>query len=89
MAMQCTNSIFRLWSNGKCAIVILSLALTSETGATQELARINVSIVPVIDAAPLIAASKLGYFKAEGIEIVIKPTVGGVQGLSALGSGAC
>ena len=69
------------------ALTILMLAITSEPSTPQELTKVNVSIIPIIDAAPLFAARTFGYFKEVGLEIDVKPTIGGAQGLTALAAG--
>ena len=56
------------------ALTILMLAITSEPSTPQELTKVNVSIIPIIDAAPLFAARTFGYFKEVGLEIDVKPT---------------
>ncbi len=53
----------------------------------QTLTRLRVSVIPVLDVAPLHAAIREGYFAAEGIEIDTSTTVGGATGLPGMVAG--
>jgi NitT/TauT family transport system substrate-binding protein len=53
----------------------------------QTLTRMRVSVIPVLDVAPLHAAIREGYFAAEGIEIDTSTTAGGATGLPGLVAG--
>jgi len=48
---------------------------------------LRVSIVPIFDIAPYIAADKQGYFAAEGLAVTSQPIQGGAVGIPALVSG--
>jgi NitT/TauT family transport system substrate-binding protein len=61
--------------------------LTSARLDAQQLTKMRVSTIPIIDTAPLAAAIAQGYFKAEGLEVDTTPTVGGAVGLPALAAG--
>jgi len=61
--------------------------LAHATAGAQPLTKVRVSIIPIIDTAPLIAAMQKGYFAAEGIEVDTTPTVSGATGLPALAAG--
>ncbi len=49
--------------------------------------RLRVSVIPVLDVAPLHAAIREGFFAAEGIEIDTSTTAGGATGLPGLIAG--
>ncbi len=49
--------------------------------------RLRVSVIPVLDVAPLHAAIRQGYFAAEGLEIDTSTTAGGATGLPGLVAG--
>ncbi|MBP0492294.1 ABC transporter substrate-binding protein [Pararoseomonas indoligenes] len=53
----------------------------------QALTKMRVSVIPVLDVAPLHAAIAQGYFAAEGIEIDTSTTAGGATGLPGLVAG--
>jgi NitT/TauT family transport system substrate-binding protein len=49
--------------------------------------KLRVSIIPIIDVAPLQMAIARGFFTAEGLEIDTTPVAGGAAGLPALAAG--
>lgn len=49
--------------------------------------RIRVSIIPIVDTAPLQVAIAKGFFAAEGLEVDTTPSAGGAVGLPALAAG--
>jgi NitT/TauT family transport system substrate-binding protein len=53
-----------------------------------ELKTLRVSIIPIIDAAPLIVARKLGFFEQEGLQVDTSPTAGGAVGIPAVIGGS-
>src|SRR5690606_33035549 len=53
----------------------------------QQLTKLRVSTIPIIDTAPMQAAIAKGYFAAEGLEVDTTPTAGGAVGLPALAAG--
>jgi len=55
--------------------------------ARAETTRLRVSIIPIVDTAPLRVAVEKGYFAAEGLEIDTTPSAGGAAGLPALAAG--
>jgi NitT/TauT family transport system substrate-binding protein len=61
--------------------------MASVSSQAQQLTKMRVSTIPIIDTAPLAAAIAQGYFKAEGLDVDITPTVGGAVGLPALAAG--
>lgn len=65
----------------------LLFASALHTPATAQTTKIRVSVVPIVDLAPLHAAVQQGYFKAEGLEVDTSPVVGGAAGLPALAAG--
>jgi NitT/TauT family transport system substrate-binding protein len=67
-------------------IAIIGLHANAASSAEQ-LTKIRVSTIPIIDIAPLAAARAQGYFKEEGLEIDTTPTVGGAVGLPAVAAG--
>lgn len=66
------------------ALVFLA---AQHTPATAQTTKIRVSVVPIIDLAPLYAAVRQGYFAAEKLEVDTSPVVGGAAGLPALAAG--
>lgn len=54
----------------------------------QEKTRLRVSVIPIVDVAPIYAAIKEGYFKAEGLEVDTSPVAGGAGGIPGLMGGA-
>ncbi|MWD29384.1 PhnD/SsuA/transferrin family substrate-binding protein [Aquicoccus sp. SCR17] len=72
----------------KSAFIAAAAALTALPAAAQDLTTLRVSIIPIIDIAPLQIAMTKGFFEEEGIEIDTTPTAGGAVGLPALASGA-
>lgn len=74
----------------KCLLVAASTVfslLVSAPSSAQQLTKVRVSTIPIIDTAPLAAATAQGYFKAEGLDVDTTPTVGGAVGLPALAAG--
>lgn len=65
----------------------LALGAALSAPAAAETTKIRVSVVPIIDLAPLHAAVKQGYFAQEGLEVDTSPVVGGAAGLPALAAG--
>jgi NitT/TauT family transport system substrate-binding protein len=61
--------------------------LASASSQAQQLTKVRVSTIPIIDTIPLAAAVAQGYFKAEGLDVDTTPTVGGAVGLPALAAG--
>jgi NitT/TauT family transport system substrate-binding protein len=61
--------------------------LTSTSSEAQQLTKVRVSTIPIIDTAPLAAAIAQGYFKEAGLDVDTTPTVGGAVGLPALAAG--
>ena len=53
----------------------------------QNLTKLRVSVIPVLDVAPIHAAVAQGYFAAEGLEIDTSTTAGGATGLPGLVAG--
>jgi len=68
-------------------LAMLGTVLPSSAPA-QEKASLKVSIIPIVDVAPLFAAVKEGYFKEQGLEVDTAPTTGGAVGLPGLVAGA-
>ena len=60
-----------------CAAVALALSTSAEAQTT----KLRVSIIPIVDTAPLFAALKQGYFAEQGLEIDTTPVVGGAVGI--------
>lgn len=57
-------------------------------GSAAELTKLRVSILPIVDTAPLFAAKKEGYFKQEGIEVDTSRVVSGTAGIPGAVAGA-
>lgn len=53
----------------------------------QSLTKLRVGVIPVVDIAPLQAATRQGFFAAEGLEIDTSPAPGGAALLPALAAG--
>lgn len=68
--------------------VTAGLGLMSPAAQAQEKKQLKVSIIPIMDVAPLFAAVKEGYFKEQGLEIDTAPTAGGAVGIPGLVAGA-
>jgi NitT/TauT family transport system substrate-binding protein len=68
------------------AAAISGLACIAPSTA-QQLQKLRVSTIPIIDTAPLAAAIGQGYFKDEGLDVDTTPTVGGAVGLPAVAAG--
>jgi NitT/TauT family transport system substrate-binding protein len=68
---------------GAAAIGLTAIA----SAEAQQLTKVRVSTIPIIDTAPLAAAIAQGYFKTEGLDVDTTPTVGGAVGLPALAAG--
>ncbi len=62
-------------------------ALAAPALRAQAPTRLRVSVIPVLDLAPLHAAIRQGYFAAEGLEIDTSTTAGGATGLPGLVAG--
>jgi len=60
-----------------CAAIALALSAPAEAQTT----KLRVSIIPIVDTAPLFAALKQGYFAEQGLEIDTTPVVGGAVGI--------
>jgi NitT/TauT family transport system substrate-binding protein len=58
--------------------------LAGGSGQAQQLTKVRVSTIPIIDTVPLAAAIAQNYFKTEGLDVDSTPTVGGAVGLPAL-----
>jgi NitT/TauT family transport system substrate-binding protein len=65
----------------------VGLAFAANPSMAEELTKLRVSTIPIIDTVPLSAAIAQGYFKAEGLDVDTTPTVGGAVGLPALVAG--
>lgn len=69
-------------------VTLLAAAFMILPAQAQEKKVLRVSIIPIADVAPLYAAVKQGYFKAQGLEIDTAPTSGGAVGIPGLLAGA-
>jgi len=65
----------------------LAAPLAAPALNAQALTKMRVSVIPVLDVAPLHAAIAQGFFAAEGIEIDTSTTAGGATGLPGLIAG--
>jgi NitT/TauT family transport system substrate-binding protein len=68
-------------------LVALSLAFSLAAHAAPETPKLRIAAVPIAGFTPIYAADKLGYFKAEGLEITIDKSAGGAQTLPLLVQG--
>ncbi|PZW44758.1 NitT/TauT family transport system substrate-binding protein [Humitalea rosea] len=71
----------------RAALTLAALPLAAPPLLGQNLTKLRVSVIPVLDVAPLHAAIREGYFAAEGIEIDTSTTTGGATGLPGLIAG--
>jgi len=55
--------------------------------AASNMTKMHVGALPLVDFAPLFAAQKNGYFKAERIDLTLTPSPGGTPAFTALASG--
>jgi NitT/TauT family transport system substrate-binding protein len=53
----------------------------------QQLTKLRVSTIPIVDTAPLQVGMAKGFFAEQGLEIDTTPTAGGAAGLPALAAG--
>jgi NitT/TauT family transport system substrate-binding protein len=65
----------------------LALPLAAPGLHAQAPTKLRVSVIPVLDVAPLHAAIAQGYFAAEGIEIDTSTTAGGATGMPGVVAG--
>lgn len=68
------------------AIAATTLGLATPLVRAQT-TKLRVSIIPIIDVAPMQVAVAKGFFAAEGIEVDTTPTQGGAAGIPALAAG--
>jgi NitT/TauT family transport system substrate-binding protein len=70
-----------------CGVSAVALVAAAAPVAAQT-AKLKVSIIPIVDVAPLFAAAEQGYFAAEGLEVDPTPVVGGAAGIPGAIAGA-
>lgn len=70
------------------AVVALSAVLGAGAAAAADLRTLRVSVIPIIDAVPLVVARKLGFFEQEGLQVDTSPTAGGAVGIPAVIGGS-
>jgi NitT/TauT family transport system substrate-binding protein len=63
------------------ALAAAMVAAGPGNGQAAEMTKLKVSILPIVDTAPLFAAKKQGYFAAEGLEIDTARVVSGTAGI--------
>lgn len=63
------------------AFAAMSALLLHSLAGHAQTTRLRVSIIPIVDVAPLFAAIKQGYFAEQGLEIDTTPIVGGAAGI--------
>jgi NitT/TauT family transport system substrate-binding protein len=66
---------------GIATFIAFAAAFFTAAGAHAQTTRLRVSIIPIVDVAPLFAAMKQGYFAELGLEIDTTPIVGGAAGI--------
>jgi NitT/TauT family transport system substrate-binding protein len=69
-------------------LVLLALLVFGSSSRAAELSTLRVSVIPTSVLAPLYAAMANGYFKEEGLELVLAPTAGGAIGIPGLVGGS-
>jgi NitT/TauT family transport system substrate-binding protein len=84
--MTMKRFVFRL-PRAMALLGALVCASALHATASAQTTKVRVSVVPIIDLAPLHAAVQQGYFAAEGLEVDTSPVVGGAAGLPALAAG--
>lgn len=67
---------------------VLGAFTFSTPSQAQEQKKLRVSLIPIIDAAPLVIAKQRGFFNEEGLAVDTTPTNGGAVGIPALIGGA-
>lgn len=72
--------------NAVSALAAAALGLATPPLRAQT-TRLRVSIIPIIDVAPLQVAIAKGFFAAEGLEVDTTPIQGGAAGIPALAAG--
>ncbi|MGD9944338.1 MAG: ABC transporter substrate-binding protein [Burkholderiaceae bacterium] len=82
------STIARILTACTTAAAAIALATAGASAAAQEKTKLRVSVIPIVDVSPLYAAIKLGYFKAEGLEVDPSPVAGGAAGIPGLMAGA-
>lgn len=70
------------------SVIAGSLMVGSALAQAQEKTKLRVSVIPIVDVAPLYAAQKQGYFAEEGLEVDTAPVSGGAAGIPGLVGGA-
>lgn len=70
------------------AVAGLLFGLGASSLLAQEKTKLRISIIPIVDVAPLFAAIQEGYFRDEGLEIDTAPVMGGAVGVPGLVAGA-
>lgn len=84
------NLLSKLVSSRTSACLTMALAVGLVTGpaAAQEKTDLRVSVIPIVDVAPLYAAVEQGYFAEEGLNVDPSPVSGGAAGIPGLVGGA-
>ena len=63
------------------AFAATMIAVAPGAGSAAEMTKLKVSILPIVDTAPLFAAQKQGYFAQEGLEVDTARIVSGTAGI--------
>ena len=61
--------------------IALGVLLAAAAPGFAQTTKLRVSIIPIVDTAPLFAAKKQGYFAQEGLEVDTTPVTGGSAGI--------
>jgi NitT/TauT family transport system substrate-binding protein len=67
--------------NSIARLLALAAMLLAASPSLSQTTKLRVSIIPIVDTAPLFAAIKQGHFAQEGLEIDTTPVVGGAAGI--------
>lgn len=71
-----------------CSVLIFMTLGQVRLAAAQETTNLRVSIIPIVDVAPLIAAIEQGFFEEENLIVDTSPVAGGAAGVPGLVGGA-
>lgn len=72
----------------RALVSVMAGCVMAGPAMAQEKTKLRVSVIPIVDVAPLYAAQKQGYFAEEGLEVDTAPVSGGAAGIPGLVGGA-
>jgi NitT/TauT family transport system substrate-binding protein len=88
--LHCKGNVMKLTLAGWITAAGLSFASCLQVAAAADapLTKITVGVIPIIDTAPLYLGVKQGFFKEEGLDVVIESGVGGAALVPGVQSGS-